>query len=111
MKSLLENWLNDEYSGRWEEVTSNNGGWDVEIDDDQWLIVFRVGIYSNYMDFHFWYRTDRGLWANKHGWQGSGSELLYDDPTDNQSSGWALGPINEFYNSDVIYYVITESDG
>ena len=61
------------------------------------------------MDYHFWYRTDTGEWANKHGSQGTGSELLGDDlPTDNDSIGWYIGSFPQFYNSDIIYYVLTE---
>lgn len=112
MKYLLEtNWLNIRFEGRWNEVYSSNNGWDVDLEDNQWLVVFRVGWIDEFelYDYHFWYRTNTGIWANKHGWQNnSGSELLSDMPSDDDSSGWSLDFIPEFYNSDIIYYVITE---
>lgn len=111
MKALLEiYWLDEVFSGRWEEVYSYDDGWDIELDDNQWLVVFRVGKHGTAWDYHFWYRTDTGKWANKHGWlNGSGSELLGDMPSDDASPGWAAG-VYEFYDSDIIYYVVTMED-
>ena len=38
-------------------------------------------------------------------------EFLGDDfPTDDNSPGWALGSTYQFYNSDIIYYVITDTE-
>lgn len=110
MKGAFEyNYLDNVFTDRWEEAHTSNNGWDIELDDNQWLIVFRVGLHSCIADYHFWYRTNTGKWANKHGYKnGSGSELLDDLPSDDDSSGWALGDWNQFYDSDIIYYVITE---
>lgn len=110
IKYLLENnWLNIEFSGRWKEVTSSNGGWDIALNNNQWIVAFRVGKDSSTMDYHFWYRTDSGEWSNKHGFMGTGSQSLGTDvPTDNYSVGWKLSSNAQFYNSDIIYYVITE---
>ena len=78
-------------------------------ESNQWLIVFRVGLHAYDADYHFWYRTNTGKWANKHGYRnGSGSELLDDLPSDDDSSGWAADDRNRFYDSDIIYYIITE---
>ena len=38
------------------------------------------------------------------------SELLDDLPSDDDSSGWELDGYSEFYDSDIIYYVITEEE-
>lgn len=110
MKDAFEyNYLNNVFTGRWEEAHTSNNGWDIELDDNQWLIVFRVGLHAYGADYHFWYRTNMGKWTNKHGYQnGSGSELLDDLPSDDDSSGWAAGDRNRFYDSDIIYYIITE---
>ena len=110
IKTLLELYLNSQFTGRWTEVFSSTGGSDLQLSATQWLIAFRVGKYSGYMDYHFWYRTDSGEWANKHGFQnGSPSEPLGSDiPTTPNSNGWKLGDINNFYNSDIIYYIISE---
>ena len=61
-------------------------------------------------DYHSWYRTNTGEWANKHGYlSGTPSVPLGTDiPTTQNSSGWSLGEISCFYNSDIIYYIITE---
>ncbi len=107
-KQLLEdNWLDVRFEGKWEEVYSDNGGLDVDLDFDQWLVAFRVINSAGVLDYHFWYRTDTGKWANKHGNNYSGSELLDELPTDDNSRGW-LSDFNLRYDSDIIYYVMTE---
>ena len=92
---------------------TNKGGIDAELADNQWLVVMRAGYHEDnpltIADYHFWYRTNTGEWANKHGWRtGTGSELLNDLPSNDDSSGWELDGYSEFYDSDIIYYVITE---
>lgn len=110
-KNLLENnWLDTVFPGLWEEVYSNNNGLDIDLEDNQWLVAFRVGVGNEGADYHFWYRTDTGQWANKHGSSGAGSELLNDLPGDDDSPGWQLDSNIGFYNSDIIYYVLTEGD-
>ena len=109
VKELLETeWLDKTFPGKWEQVYTDDDGWDIELADNQWLVVFRVGKDEYSFDFHFWYRTNRGVWANKHGYRGTGSELLDDMPSNDESPGWALGDKSEFYNSDIIYYIVTE---
>ena len=111
-KALLEdNWLDSVFPGKWEEVYSSNGGLDISLDEGEWLVAFRVGINSANMDCHFWYRTDTGEWANKHGSHGTGSEFLGDDlPTNDDSPGWTKDTADQFYDSDIIYYVITDTE-
>ena len=111
VKYYLENfWLSVEFADKWEEVYSNVGGSDIALDNNQWLIVFRMGKNDFLMDYHFWYCTDTGKWANKHGYKtGSPSELLENDtPISSYTTGWNFGIFVNFYNSDIIYYVITE---
>lgn len=110
-KTLLEdNYLDNAFANKWEEAFSDNDGWDIELNDDQWLVVFRVGAHGGQnFDYHFWYRTNTGEWANKHGFWGTGSEQLGDDvPTDDHSVGWKCGTTSYYYDSDIIYYVITQ---
>ena len=111
-QALEEDWLNIVFPNRWEEVYSADGGWDVELEDNQWLVAFRVGILMldtiPYASYHFWYRTNTGEWATKHG--AIESQLLGSDlPTDDNSPGWEVSSITS-YNSDIIYYVLTEED-
>ena len=89
-QSLFEKWLDVYYPGLWEQTESSNDGWDIEIDDNQWIVVLRVGTNWEIMDYHFWYRTDMGLWANKHGYNGTPSELLNEMPSDDSSGGVVL---------------------
>lgn len=110
MEALENNYLDSVFPNRWEKVQSITDGWDIQLDSNQWLVVFRVGKHGSFFDVHFWYRTNTGHWANKHGHEGSPSELLEDMPTYNMSSGWSDGVIYEFYDSDIIYYVITEEE-
>jgi hypothetical protein len=102
---------NSLWSDPQEEVYSNNDGLDLALDDNQWLVAYRVGSHNGNFDYHFWYRTDTGEWANKHGWRtGTGSELLNDMPSKTTSIGWELDGYSRFYDSDIIYYVITEEE-
>lgn len=106
-----ENWL-DTYIGssNWEDVT-NTGGINVTLADNQWLVVMRVGYHEDCVqpyDYHFWYRTDTGEWVNKHGYNSFSEKLGSDLPTNNDSVGWSLGDYENYYDSDLIYYRITE---
>ena len=113
-KDLLETeWLDIFFPNRWEEVTSADGGWDVQLEENQWLVAFRVGYgiinERAITDYHFWYRTNTGEWAHKAG--AIESQLLGNDiPTNNNSIGWSLDGITQFYDSDIIYYVLTEEN-
>ena len=108
LKEILETYYLDVvFENRWKEVYTNNDGWDVELEDNQFLVVFRVGKHGADFDYHFWYRTDVGRWANKHGTI-KGSEYLHDMPSNDQSLGWKAYETYGFYDSDIIYYVITQ---
>ena len=109
---VIEDWMDAFFRGRWQY-----GDLYSELGDNQWLIAMRVGLHTvgtgKKYDYHFWYRTNTWCWANKHGKAGA-SELLpiSDLPTTDSSSGWAIpypdGIFSEFYDSDIIYYIITE---
>lgn len=84
---------------------------------NQWIVCMRIGYKSYYdldygfawadYDYHYWYRTNTGEWANKHGQKRSES-LGNDMPTTDSSSGWALGDFSQFYNSPIRYYRVSE---
>ncbi len=120
-KQMLENWMSRTIPGRYRYAGEGGDGWDYELADDEWLIAYRVGLYYNGYgqpdaDYHFWYRTDEGKWANKHG--SLASELLESDlPSDNDSTGWAAPICQEgtytvigyeygLYDSKILFYII-----
>ena len=112
-KPQFENWLNDNIGiNKWEDVT-NDGGLNAVLSNNQWLVVMRVGFHPEFAgtfylyDYHFWYRTDYGEWVNKHGYYSISQKLGEDVPSDNSSTGWSL-IIPSYYNSDLVYYRITE---
>ena len=95
---------------------------------NQYRVVLRVGrtvlpfqingqtYYTElFYDYHFWYQTNDGRWANKHG--GMPSELLNYGitPESSNTSGWQLEysdidgnsyTYHNFYNSQIYYYII-----
>ena len=112
-KASMVGWLNANFNGKWvgsatvPTLDNNN----------QWIVAMKVGKERVYYyeegysrieyDYHFWYRTYSGRWANKHG--DANSEFLYNDtPSMNSSSGWVYGGYSPFYTSDVYYYKITQ---
>lgn len=103
-KTRMTTWLNNNFRGRWKEVSSDN----VTLADNQWLIVMRIGKHGTEFDYHYWYRTNNGPWANKHGSYPSVLLPASHRPTTNYSSGWAYGNQQNFYNSAIVYYVLTE---
>lgn len=108
-KTKMQSWLNTNFSGRWKEVYDPN----ITLSGNQWLIVMRVGKRNDApdaykFDYHFWYRTDTGPWANKHGGYSSVKLPASDLPTTNSSSGWTLSSYDKYYNSSIVYYVLSE---
>ena len=67
------------------------------------------GVFVKDYDFHFWYQTYDGRWANKHGF--TAPELLPfgTTPFSTGSSGWNLGSYPDFYDSPIYCYIITVS--
>lgn len=62
-KTRMTTWLNSNFRGRWKEVSGPN----VTLASNQWMIVMRIGKQGGNYDYHYWYRTNDGPWANKHG--------------------------------------------
>lgn len=108
-KSCMNRWLEQNFKGRYKEVS----GPGVTLSENQWLIVMRirwvpVGSRVSY-DYHFWYRTNTGVWANKHGLKPSVLLPPTDQPTTDSSSGWYYGDVvPRYYTSDLVYYVLTK---
>lgn len=103
-KTRMTTWLNSNFRGRWKEVSGPN----VTLASNQWMIVMRIGKQGVRYDYHYWYRTNNGPWANKHGQTPSVLLPASDMPTTNSSSGWALNGTTGFYNSSIVYYVLTQ---
>ena len=100
----MPNYLNSHFPNRWREVTSMNA----PLNNDEWIVVMRVGngvdIWGEgVFDFHYWYRTDTGLWAHKRG--ETPSELLSSGVTPLNNQLEAYG-IVDFYTSDAVYYIV-----
>ncbi|MBR6426808.1 MAG: RICIN domain-containing protein, partial [Clostridia bacterium] len=105
-------WINSEYT---ENLEWNSINASTNINSGQYRIVFRMGRNQSIgqIDYHFWYETLDGRWANKHGQLEE--ELLGAGvvPTSTNTSGWNLdftsigGPCyTNFYNSTIYYYVL-----
>ena len=87
------------------------------LDVNQYRVVLRTGIHlfppeigeCMFSDYHFWYQTKDGRWANKHG--DTAPELLSvgTTPFSSSTSGWDLSGYTNFYNSQVYCYIITVS--
>ena len=98
-KTRMTTWLNSNFRGRWKEVS----GPIVTLASNQWMIVMRIGKQGGNYDYHYWYRTNEGPWANKHGQTPSVLLPASDMPTTNSSSGWTLNGKTGFYNSSIVY--------
>lgn len=96
-KTRMTTWLNSNFRGRWKEVSGPN----VTLASNQWMIVMRIGKQGGNYDYHYWYRTNDGPWANKHGQTPSVLLPASDMPTTNSSSGWTLNGKTGFYNSSM----------
>ena len=61
-------------------------------------------------DYHFWYQTYDGRWANKHG-KGGLPELLPIDetPFSNDTSRWNYSNYDNFYDKGTMIYIIALS--
>ena len=132
-KSDFEAWLtNNGYSYQYESTLSNNGGNRI-LQSNQYRVVLRTGLHNiNYTyngqtyfspktyDYHFWYQTSDGTWADKHGFtMYSAPEHLPSGitPESISTSGWNLDykdengnnifTYNNFYDGDIFVYIIT----
>lgn len=114
----FEYWLNNTWKpltgGSWEKETDFTGnGENRLLKPNQYRVVLRGALKipdgKEYFDtgYHFWYQTKDGRWANKHGI--CYSELLSfgTTPSTIGTSGWRFSEIDNFYNCDISYYIIT----
>ena len=136
LKADFENWLSDNgYSFVYEYDFSGNGDYRT-LQPNQYRVVLRGGLKTSHItngyniyytvmeDYHFWYQTSNGQWANKHGSLPfvSGPQLLDVGvmPSSVHTLGWALDYYNEsyelidrdwdFYDCQVYSYIITIQD-
>ena len=110
-KEDFEEWLTEmNYAFIYESAFNSNGEYR-PLQINQFRIVFRTGIHnifnSVYYDYHFWYQTHDGTWANKHGT--NAAEHLEEGvtPYTSNSSGWSLEDIECFYDGPIYAYIIT----
>lgn len=121
-KTDFEQWLSDNYTDHldWEEIDANT-----PIHENQYRVVLRVGgslnvyptlvewnneyyiVYVTDYDYHFWYQTNDGRWANKHGERAVELMDYGITPEDDSAPGWALGDQTGYYCSDIYYYAIS----
>ncbi len=85
------------------------------LSDNQFRIVMKFGEFPGYTrcgDYHFWYQTYNGRWANKHG----DGDLNYSrdylprtiTPYSTNTSGWSIVEGQYFYSSNTVYsFIIT----
>ena len=123
IKEDFENWLNNNgYNNKWEyEINFTGNGSDRVLNDNQYRVVLRTGLHNIYYydeynnlwlvkmyDYHFWYQTYDGTWANKHGQlepEPLGSGIT---PFSANTSGWSAVYEN-FYNGIIYSYIITRN--
>ena len=110
-RQRFQQWLETYHKGGWRYISSDDTGYKAVLDDDEWLICMRVGLYDKRsMDYHFWYRANDGVWYNKHGWSNPSDQASdnVNPSADNSASGWKLDG-ETFYNSDTVYYAIKKN--
>ena len=113
-----------DYVWTYEEDFTGNGDY-ITLSANQYRVVLRTGVHNlhvdgevvlaGYYDYHFWYQTYDGRWANKHGkydceWLPAGTT-----PFSTDSSGWALNfehndemyTYDNFYDGIIYCYIIT----
>ena len=111
----FENWLTSNgYTWAYESSFSGNGE-NTSLAGNQYRVVLRTGFHNMIVsgnigavyDYHFWYQTYNGRWANKHG--AGPTELLLSGttPFTEGSSGWTLGNYTDFYDGTIYSYIIT----
>lgn len=96
-------------------------GYSSLIDVNQFRVVLRIGYIDknnngivdinkgDLFDYHWWYQTKDGVWANKHGSYPSVRCIGTNGDTnpEKQHIDWSLGYMNNFYDSDCVYYAMT----
>lgn len=99
--------VENNFSGNGENNVLNENQYRVVLRTGSYLYTDDEGKHRITFDYHFWYQTFDGRWANKHGQLPS--ELLPDGviPSSINTTGWALYPYYNFYNSEIHSFIIT----
>ena len=119
-KSDFETWLNLNGYIYTPESSFYGNGDNTTLAPNQYRIVLRTGFHNfydddydnaliiGYYDYHFWYQTYDGCWANKHG-KNEEAELLPEGvtPFSTNTSGWSDGYYQNFYDGEIYSYIIT----
>ncbi|MCQ2427276.1 MAG: DNRLRE domain-containing protein [Clostridia bacterium] len=123
-KNAFETWMNDHMFCYEFEADFDNNGQNRILNPNQYRIVLRAGLQPyrdcditdevGHYDFHFWYQTYDGTWANKHGDGGTPTHLAEEEtPFTNDSSGWYCSFYGVdfpcFYSGQIYSYIISLS--
>lgn len=105
----------DQFLNAWIPGHTHIAGYQSDVPSDYNRIVLRVGFddanangrydYSlgEDWDFHFWYQTMTGAWAEKHGSLPSQYAAASNAWSDPENYSWNLGTYSYFYDSDAWY--------
>ncbi len=103
--------MDDEnYSYSYEVIFSGNGEGNT-LGPNQYRVVLRLGARDSsgvwMTDYHFWYQTYDGTWADKHAQEHSEHLPMGVRPSSTGTTGWAHAGIDDFYNGPFYVYIIT----
>jgi len=123
-KNAFEIWMDEHMICYEYESDFDNNGQNRILNSNQYRIVLRSGLQPyrdcditdevGHYDYHFWYQTYDGTWANKHGDDGIPTHLAEEEtPFTNDSSGWYCSFYGVdypcFYSGQIYSYIITIS--
>lgn len=115
-KSDFESWMVSKSISGVQETSFSGNGENVTLYLNQYRVVLRTGcqIINNQFvaDYHFWYQTCDGSWANKHSDLPSEWLEIGVTPSSTNTTGWAISDTNNnyyynFYNQQIYSYIIT----
>jgi hypothetical protein len=119
-KSRVSSWLSSNMSGEYRSISSYYANIN---SNDEWRVVLRMGYHddgdgdvdidnqdNDYYDFHWWYQTDTGQWAEKQGSDPSHLISGTSGSTDPFDVSWPHRGFSSFYDSPCKYYAIIEDE-
>ncbi|MFA5676072.1 MAG: DNRLRE domain-containing protein [Christensenellales bacterium] len=116
-KNKVSSWLSSNMPSEYRSISSYNS----YIYSNDWRVVLRIGykddgdgivdidnLYNDYYDFHWWYQTNTGQWAEKPGQTPSHLVSGTSGSTNPYYVSWPCFGYSSFYNSICKYYEIAE---
>ena len=83
----------------------NLENWKIENERLEYRFCLRIGHYKNNWDYHFWLQSDNGEWCDKPDWRNAARKQGDVNPSEQD---WEHMGIANFYDSDTIYFAVTE---